>query len=535
MRDNDQTEAQLIAENQELRQRLAALEQVDTERRRAEEELNRAHAELEERVKERAQEALRASEERYELAVRGAGVGIFDWNILTGKVYYSPRWKALLGYAEDEIGEGVEDWSSRLHPEERDSIIQRQDDFFAGTSVTAVAEYRLRHKDGSYRWIEASVLVVRDETGRACRLVGSHADITARKQAEESLKESEEKLKTLFQILPVGIALLDEDRRVVDLNPALEQILAMTREGLLRGDYARRRYLRRDGSCMPSEEFASVRAMSEGAKVSDVETGVVKEDGTTTWVSVSAAPLPVRGWGAAVVTVDITERRQAREVLERERQSLWHMLQASDHERQLISCEIHDGLAQYLAAAWTQFQTCDAKRKIAPREAREAYRTGVELVRQAHFESRRMINEVRAPSIDEIGLEMALSDLVYEQQRRGGPKIELHANAPLARLPSILQNCMYRIVQEAIANACKHSQSKKVTVAFTQENRELRLEVRDWGTGFDPEAVRKDHFGLEGIGQRARLLGGRLTIQSAPGSGTTVQVVVPICDIHHSC
>jgi signal transduction histidine kinase len=96
-----------------------------------------------------------------------------------------------------------------------------------------------------------------------------------------------------------------------------------------------------------------------------------------------------------------------------------------------------------------------------------------------------------------------------------------------------LENGIYRIVQEALTNACKHSKSKKVTVTMTQEGQDVRLKVQDSGIGFDPESVEKGHFGLEGIRQRVRLLGGRLTIVSTPGSGTLVQVVVPILEKQH--
>ncbi|MGA7698124.1 MAG: ATP-binding protein, partial [Thermoguttaceae bacterium] len=98
------------------------------------------------------------------------------------------------------------------------------------------------------------------------------------------------------------------------------------------------------------------------------------------------------------------------------------------------------------------------------------------------------------------------------------------------RLPSILENAIYRIAQEALTNACKHSKSKKVTVTMTQEGQDIRLEVRDWGIGFDQEAIGKGHFGVEGIRQRVRLLDGRLTIESKPEYGTLVQVVVPILE-----
>jgi signal transduction histidine kinase len=227
---------------------------------------------------------------------------------------------------------------------------------------------------------------------------------------------------------------------------------------------------------------------------------------------------------------DITERKKAEEALERERQALWRMLQASDHERQTISYEIHDGLTQYLAGAIMQFQAHDSLKEGSPKKARKAYETALELVHQAHSEARRLINEVRPPVIDDNGIETAISHLVHEERQRGGPKIECHSDVQFGRLPPILENALYRIAQEALTNACKYSKSKNVAVTMTQEGQDVRLEVRDNGIGFDPGLIETGHFGLEGIRQRVRLLGGRLTIESKPGDGTLVQVVVPIVE-----
>lgn len=156
-----------------------------------------------------AEAALRASEERFELAARGTGAGIWDYDIRTGKVYFSPRWKALFGYQEHEIGDTLEDWSRLLHPDEREWILKFQDDFLAGTSSSVTVEYRLRHKDGSYRWIEAHGVVVRDPAGQPCRFVGSHGDITLRKQAEQ---ERERLAESLTQ-------------KVVELEDAQQELL----------------------------------------------------------------------------------------------------------------------------------------------------------------------------------------------------------------------------------------------------------------------------------------------------------------------
>jgi signal transduction histidine kinase len=258
---------------------------------------------------------------------------------------------------------------------------------------------------------------------------------------------------------------------------------------------------------------------------------VLRKDGNILYADIVGSRLTHAGRRCVVSFFrDITERKRVEEALERERQTLWHMLQASDYERQTISYDIHDGLAQYLAAAGMQLQVFDGLRESNPEAARKAYDAATQLVSQSHAEARRLVSEVRPPIIDEIGLETAISHLVHEHRRHGGPNIDCYSDVQFGRLPAILENALYRIVQEALANACKHSKSKKVTVTMTQEGQDVRLEVRDWGIGFDPGSVEKGHFGLEGIRQRARLLGGRLTIESTPGSGTLVQVVVPVVE-----
>ena len=214
--------------------------------------------------------------------------------------------------------------------------------------------------------------------------------------------------------------------------------------------------------------------------------------------------------------MDITDRKRAEQALAKERQSLWKMLQASDHERQVISYEIHDGLAQYLAAAGMHFQAYDSLKETSPAEAKKAHDAAIELVRQAHAESRRLINEVRPPVIDDIGLETAISHLVQEHQKRGGPKITFDSDVPFGRLPSILENALYRIAQEALTNACRHSKSRKVLVILGQEGQDVAWKCGTGETGFDAESVKEGHFGLEGIRQRVRLLDGRLTIESTP-------------------
>ena len=204
------------------------------------------------------------------------------------------------------------------------------------------------------------------------------------------------------------------------------------------------------------------------------------------------------------------------------------MLRASDNERQLIAYEIHDGLAQQLAGAIMQFQAFDHLKDKNPKEAAKAFDAGMTMLRQGHFETRRLIAGVRPPILDEEGVVEAVAHLVHELGRDKGPKIENHSRVDFDRLDPTLENAIYRIAQEALTNACKHSKSERISVSLLQREDRLRIEIRDWGVGFDPKTVPKNHFGLEGIRQRARLLGGKCRIRSKAGKGTRVIVELPV-------
>jgi len=225
---------------------------------------------------------------------------------------------------------------------------------------------------------------------------------------------------------------------------------------------------------------------------------------------------------------DVTDLKKAQEALAREHRALKRLLQSSDHERRLIAYEIHDGLAQQLAGALMQFETYAYQKDKLPEFADRAFEAGMAMLRQAHFETRRLISGVRPPILDEAGIMAAISHLVNEEQRKGGPRIELHGRIEHERLSPILENTIYRIVQEALANACQHSQSELVVVSLTQECCQIRIEVRDQGIGFDPEAIAENQFGVAGIRERARLLGGIATIESSPGQGTRIAVELPL-------
>lgn len=210
---------------------------------------------------------------------------------------------------------------------------------------------------------------------------------------------------------------------------------------------------------------------------------------------------------------------------------------ATIEERNRLAREIHDTLSQGLAAITLQLETADALVMTRPERAQDAVRRALTLARANLEEARRSMADLRAAFLHNRTLPEALDTLAHEMAQET-LEIEFHY-APTANFPTLQQRvetAIYRIAQEALANAIKHARPSRITLSLEIEENELCLTVQDDGRGFQPDEVIKEapresgsgHFGLIGISERARLLGGALCIQSEPGAGTCLYVCVPL-------
>lgn len=177
---------------------------------------------------------LKAREERFALVVQGTNDGIWDWDLRTDDVYYSPRWKGMLGYAESELANRFETWKSLLHPADVGMALSTLQAYLDGKKPVFEIQVRMRHKDGSYRWISTRGGALRDAQGKAYRMAGSHTDITERKLAEDALQQSEKRFAQVFHASPIPISITAfEDGRYIDANDAWLRLFGYRREEIV--------------------------------------------------------------------------------------------------------------------------------------------------------------------------------------------------------------------------------------------------------------------------------------------------------------
>ena len=198
---------------------------IAIERQQATQALEQLNQALEAKVEERTA-ALRASEERWQLVLKGTNDGIWDWDVKTDKTFYSSRWKQMRGFTDDEVGDSTEEFSSRIHPDDFDRVIAAVEDHFVGRTEFYEAEYRTRCKDGTYIWILDRAQALWDESGQAIRMSGAEKDITQRKQAEH-------RYAALAAAAPVAIFRCDERFNHIYVNDRWSEMTGRPKESAL--------------------------------------------------------------------------------------------------------------------------------------------------------------------------------------------------------------------------------------------------------------------------------------------------------------
>lgn len=262
------------------------------------------------------QQKLVASEARFRTIFEQAAVGVFQVEAQTGRfVQVNRRFTEIIAYPPEEILGRT--FQSITHPDDLQIGEESLARFLRGEIREVMHEKRYIRKDGKVVWVSLAVSSTWGPGEKPSYNIGVVQDITQEKESALRARESSEKWRRLVDILPVGVTILDANRRVMDMNPAIEAMTEMTKEELESGAYKKRQYISSDGSPITLDDFPSARAITRQETIEHVETGVVLEDGRTIWFDVSAAPLPFEDAACVVVSVDITQRKQNEETMRR--------------------------------------------------------------------------------------------------------------------------------------------------------------------------------------------------------------------------
>ncbi|WP_051229373.1 sensor domain-containing protein [Paludibacterium yongneupense] len=244
-------------------------------------------------------------DERWRLALAGAGDGIWDWDATSDALFLSTRYKEMLGYDEDDFPNVIGNWEAILHPEDREFAIRSINDHLSGRTPLHYAEFRLRCKDDSWKWILGRGRVVaRDSEGRPLRIVGTHTDITVLKLAQQALQTTENQMREQFDSLPTAMLLLDADSaRIADSNFAAQSLFGY------------------DAAALHEMSLADLTVWPEvvlplPCTSASFEARYRRSDGSVMWADVCAAPQRSADGAVARLSLgilDVTERKAARE------------------------------------------------------------------------------------------------------------------------------------------------------------------------------------------------------------------------------
>ncbi|MBC7817205.1 MAG: PAS domain S-box protein [Planctomycetaceae bacterium] len=482
------------------------------------------------------------SQEQLQLVIRGTDAGIWDWNMLTNEVYQSPRWKSMLGFEDHEIPNSFEAWESRIHPEDHSRALATFRDYVAGRLDHYELEHRLRHRDGTYRWVLSRGLVLRDTAGRPVRIAGSHLDITTLKQAEVALRESQRHFQAAFDDSPIGMDLVDRRGRFVRVNAAFSRMIGYTAKQMV-GKHIRDITYPDD---LPADKAAMLEFLSGQRRTYQTEKRYVRADGDVVWALLNVTMVadangqPLHFFGQVQ---DITQLKRHEEDLHRQAQELERSNQELDDFAYVASHDLKtplrgiDNLSKWIADDATDSLSEVSRehlRKLRQRIARldrllddllQYSRAGQQMGDVMPVQTGPLIRSVVELLTPPAGFVVSVAD--------GMPQLTTY-KTPLEL-----------VFRNLIDNAIKHHDRTDghIEVSAAVKGRFVEFSVRDDGPGIPADyherifrmfqtlrprdELEGSGIGLAVVKKVVERQGGQVTIESHNGRGTTFRFTWP--------
>ena len=508
---------------------IAEREQAQREREQSVREQGALEARLE------AEQVVRASEERLRLAQQAAGIGTFERNVQTGVVTWTPEMESMYGLPPGDFGQTHTAFENLIHPDDRARVMELVDSALK-TGQQTTGEWRVLWPDGSIHWITGRWQVFMNELGEPLRVLGANIDVTGRKRTEEALLEvnrdleaqaallqsREELLRIFVKSVPAGVAMLDRDMRYIQVSDRWCSDYSLDSSQILGHSHY---------EIFPDlpEGWKQIhRRCLEGETLGAEEDRWDREGGTT-WLR-----WEIRPWrtptgtvgGILIFSEDITHRKQMEEALSGVSRRL---IEAQERERGRIARDLHDDICQQLALASIELEQVQRKLPDSVSEERSHLEELRKRIIAISTDVQMMSHELHSAKLSYLGIAIALKGFCREFGEHHKVEIEFEGRDLPRQLPADVSLCLFRVLQEALHNAAKHSGVKRFDVQLWGTSEDVHLTISDLGSGFDTEAAMKGRgLGITSMQERLKLVEGELTITSHPKSGTSIHARVPL-------
>ena len=471
--------------------------------------------------RKRAEDAVRQSEERLRRAQQAGRLGTWDWDVVSNELVWDGV-EPIHGLETSSFEGSFEAYLRDVHPDDRELVEQTLSQAREQGTDSSM-EYRIIWPDGSVHWVQGTGRAFQDASGRTVRMTGTCQDITKRKEAEEALRQSEERYRRLIEQAVDSFWIIDRESKILDVNQQACDSLGYSREellGLSIPDIC-------SESCLPMSDENWDRWVRNPVPVT-LERTLRRRDGSSLPVEIRVGPIELNNRHLMFALArDVSERKEAEETQIQQAREL-----AILGERNRMAREIHDTLAQGFTGVILQLEAAEQAQEENPQEVLAHLDRAKGLARRSLQEARRSVWNLLPHALEQLDLESALRDEVkkFKEESQINASFQLLGSQTL--IPSEAQTTLLRICQESLNNIRRHANATKASVHLTFGPSDVRLHVQDNGQGFSIDnlngTTEQGGFGLTGMKQRARLLGGTLEITSNEGQGTLIEARIPI-------
>jgi PAS domain S-box-containing protein len=470
----------------------------------------------------RIERDLKLSEERLTEAQHIASIGSWEWNLQQDEMICSDEFHRVVGVGYPEGVECTFDaFLKIMHPEDRENVRMSISKAIENRSSYSVV-HRITLADGTIRYILQQGRPISEGSEEPSRVSGTIQDITEKKQAEDALRESEERYRAVVENVQDGILIINDQYQVLFVNPMLCKISGYDEEDLLGKDF--RQFIHQE-SMQPVLERYSRLVGGDDIHVPR-EVKFIRKDGEVRDIDVSTSILNPQEGQARILgrITDITERKQVEDQL---RNLSAHLQSAREETQMTLSREIHDELGQELTALQMDLSWIRKRLPEKKDDLHEKAESMSQLLHSTIQTVKRLSSKLRPPVLD-LGVTAALEWEAEEFQEHTGITCQLAITPENVKLEPDLSTVIYRIFQETLTNVTRHARADKVDAKLEVADGKIVLEIKDNGIGISDEEISGSRsIGIIGTRERVSQFGGEIHFSGKPSEGTTVTVTIP--------